>query len=439
MRRMYSFLSLVLAVPVLGNPSPNRQTPMVKAIQRGKPAVVNIHSQKSANIDPSRPNFGAPAPKMNGMGTGVILDERGYVITNYHVIEDVTSINVTLVDGATYSAEVVGRDPETDLALLKINPRQMLQVMPLGASDDLMHGETVIAIGNAFGYEHTITSGIISQLHRDVRLSADQAYKDLIQTDASINPGNSGGPLLNLDGEMIGLNVAIRAGAQGIGFAIPVDEVKRVAAKLMSARQLANLWHGMVCQPVLPDAGGMGRVMVKAVEPGSPAQSAGIRPGDRVLSIANRSLSYPHDVERAIIGRRPHEELNVVLARGSREEHVKLVLQQSKAEQEDGIELVWRRLGLRLAETTSMEGRRAPASVRGGVKVLHVADQSSAQRAGILSGDVLVGLHQWETLSVENIVYVITRQLHDESSPVRFYVLRGGQIHRGYIDIPKEG
>src|SRR6202040_1196844 len=161
--------------------------------------------------------------RVNGMGTGIIIDPRGYIVTNQHVVEDVNVIRIRLSDGTSQSATVIARSQEADLALLKIDVPRPLPTMPLGTSSDLMVGETVIAIGNAYGYEHTVTVGIISAIKRDVTLNKEVSYKALIQTDASINPGNSGGPLLNINGDLIGVNVAIRAGAQGIWIAIPVD------------------------------------------------------------------------------------------------------------------------------------------------------------------------------------------------------------------------
>src|SRR5262249_10808566 len=159
--------------------------------------------------------------RVNGMGTGIIIDPRGYIVTNQHVIEDVSVLRIRLADGSTYIASVFARSPEMDLAIIKIDAREPLPIVLLGTATDLMLGETVIAIGNAFGYEHTVSVGVVSALKRDVSLNKDMSYKSLIQTDASINPGNSGGPLLNVHGELVGVNVAIRAGAQNIGFAIP--------------------------------------------------------------------------------------------------------------------------------------------------------------------------------------------------------------------------
>src|SRR5262249_26959304 len=225
-----------------------RRTPVVDAVERVRAAVVNIHSERTVQ-GPIPEELFSTAPsqnRVNGMGTGIIIDPRGYIITNHHVVEDVSLLRVRLSDGTTSSARVVARDGEADLALLKIDVSRPLPTMPLGAAGDLMVGETVIAIGNAYGYEHTVTVGVVSALKRDVTLNKDISYKALIQTDASINPGNSGGPLVNMHGELVGVNVAIRAGAQGIGFAIPVDSMLRVAADMLSIRKRNSTWHGIV-------------------------------------------------------------------------------------------------------------------------------------------------------------------------------------------------
>ena len=197
--------------------------------------MVNIRGEKTVGPGGATATGGENAHRVNGMGTGVVIDPRGYILTNYHVVEGVREIQVTLSDESRFVATLVARDLETDLAVIKIAAPDKLPVITAGTSSDLMAGESVIAVGNAYGYENTVTRGIISALHRAVQVSDAQYYDDLIQTDASINPGNSGGPLLNIDGEMIGINVAVRAGAQGIGFAIPVDKVMNVAATLLGS------------------------------------------------------------------------------------------------------------------------------------------------------------------------------------------------------------
>ena len=224
-----------------------RRTAVVGAVLRVKGAVVNIHSER--NVTTGDPFQLAPSQnRVNGMGTGILIDPRGYIVTNQHVIEDVSLLRIRLADGSTANAVVVARNPELDLALLKIDVAQALPIMPVGTASDLMVGETVIAIGNAYGYEHTVSVGVVSAIKRDVNLNKDMAYKSLIQTDASINPGNSGGPLVNVNGELVGVNVAIRAGAQGIGFAIPADHMVRAVADMLKTRRRAQTYDGLFCR-----------------------------------------------------------------------------------------------------------------------------------------------------------------------------------------------
>ncbi|MCA9158984.1 MAG: trypsin-like peptidase domain-containing protein, partial [Planctomycetales bacterium] len=227
-----SLLGLSLCFPsafVLADETSSvRRTNTVRAIQTAEPAVVNIEGNK-----PSNPAM-ADSQQVNGMGAGVIIDARGYILTNQHVVQDVGRIEITLHDGTRHIGRLIARDADTDLALVKINSKTPLPVIRCGTSSDLMRGERVIAIGNPFGYHNTVTEGIVSALHRDIPVNGTQNYPDLIQTDASINPGNSGGPLLNADGEMIGINAAVRIGAQGIGFAIPVDKATEIAADMIA-------------------------------------------------------------------------------------------------------------------------------------------------------------------------------------------------------------
>jgi serine protease Do len=425
-----TLLSLVLGTlssPVFAS---NRETPLVQAIKRVRPSVVNIHSQKVVNAGDS-----SPAGRMSGMGTGVVVDERGYIVTNYHVIEDVSSIRVTLVDGSSYAAEVVARDQDTDLAMLHVDAPGPLEIMPFGRSDDLMHGETVVAIGNAFGYEHTITQGIISELHRDVRLSATQpGYRDLIQTDASINPGNSGGPLINIDGEMIGLNVAIRAGAQGIGFAIPVDDVKRVLTKLMSVKRLRGTWHGIVSGS---DGQGV-QVVVHQVEPGSPADRAGVKPGDRLLSVDGRQIHFPYDIERALLDKTARDEVAMRVTRADLEQDLRLALGQAPntTATPRNDETAWTTLGIKLVPFANpTELRKYASDLRGGMVIKDVRAGSPADQAGLSSGDILVGMHQFETVSESHVRYVLDLQQTGQLDRLAFHVVRDGRMYRGWLNI----
>ncbi|MEM8866118.1 MAG: trypsin-like peptidase domain-containing protein, partial [Planctomycetota bacterium] len=291
-------LCLAASTAALAEVAPIRLTPIVRAVRSASPAVVNIQGQKT--VTEATTGAGESSRQVNGMGTGVVIDPRGYILTNHHVIDGVRQINVTLDDRRPYTAHMVAHDKRTDLAVIKVRVSRPLPTINVGTSEDLMPGETVVAVGNAFGYEHTVTQGIISALHRDVQVSETQSYEDLIQTDASINPGNSGGPLLSIEGRMVGVNVAVRAGAQGIGFAIPVDKAMQIAAAMMSVERLENKWHGM--QTVESDNGGR-KLVVSRVSAGSPADRSGLRPGDVIETIGGRNAVRSLDVELALLGK----------------------------------------------------------------------------------------------------------------------------------------
>src|SRR5262245_57415012 len=306
-------IAAFIAAPAVA--SDLRNSPIVKAVHDTEPAVVNIHGHKT--VPAQNASFGTPSPtrQVNGMGTGIVIDPRGYVLTNYHVVEGVSNIQVSLSDGKSTVARLIARDPKTDLAIIKIDMKDSLPVVHFGTSCDLMKGEQVIAIGNAFGYEHTVTRGIISALHRNVQVSDEQKYNDLIQCDASINPGNSGGPLLNIDGEVIGINVAVRVGAQGIGFAIPIDEALEVASRLMSTERLEQTTHGIAgktrCEP------GQRQFVVTSIRPESPAGKAGLKSGDIVTTVGNRRIEAGLDLELAFLGAKPGQDIDVEVLRDS--------------------------------------------------------------------------------------------------------------------------
>ena len=419
-----------------GNP---RYTPVVDLVKRVRGCVVNIHSERSVKAGGPQELFAlAPSQhRVNGMGTGILIDPRGYIVTNHHVVEDVNLLRVRLADGTTSGARVVARDSVNDLALLKIDVGRALPVMPLGTASDLMVGETVVAIGNAYGYDHTVTVGVVSAVHRDVTLNKEISYKSLIQTDASINPGNSGGPLLNIRGELVGVNVAIRAGAQGIGFAIPVDTMMRVAADMMAVRK-AGLTHGLVCRDKVSTPGGRSvqrELVVEAVEPNTPAARAGIKVGDVVVRVGDKDVCCRLELERALYGRPAGERFAVEWRRSGLSQSVELALAAVGPSDVPSGELVWRKTGLRLQRVNAERVGRANRQLHGGLAVEEVRTGSPAEKAGLRRGDIVVGLHQWEMLSPENVVYVLTHPDLATFNPLRFYILRSGQVHRGWLQV----
>jgi serine protease Do len=443
------FVAALPADPGLGTlPPPTvhrdwnlRQTPVVEAVKRVRTAVVNIHSERTVSGQTTPEELLALAPsqnRINGMGTGIIIDPRGYIVTNQHVVEEVNVIRVRLHDGTTATARVLARDTETDLALLKIDVDKPLPVMPLGTASDLMVGETVIALGNAYGYEHTVTLGIVSALGRDVTLNKEVSYKSLIQTCAAINPGNSGGPLVNIFGDLVGVNVAIRAGAQGIGFAIPVDTMIRVSAGLLAARNRSGIAHGLVVKDEIlnprGDNGVQRQAVIDRVDPATPAGKAGVEKGDVVTKVGDAAVASSLDLERAMLDRQVGDKVLLVVKRGGAEQKLELVLEAS-ARPSASPELTWRKLGVRLQNVTADTVTRTHPQLHGGLMVSEIRTDGPAAKAGIQKGDIIIGLHQWEMLTVENVLFVLAHPDLTTFNPVRYYILRNGSVLRGSVSV----
>lgn len=448
-----------------GNP---RETPLVRAVQQSRKSVVNIHTEKMAEDEKESRFFSPRSRKVTGMGTGVIVDERGYIITNYHVIQDVDVITVSIDGGAAFEGRPVSYDRQHDLAIIRIHSTDPLTVMPMGTSSDLMLAENVYAVGNAFGYEHTITAGIISALHRDVEVDETQSYENLIQTDAAINPGNSGGPLLNLNGEVIGINVAIRSGAQRIGFAIPIDDARKTIARLMSVERLNGLPHGLSTTDVKNAS--EKKLVVEQVNTGSAGDLCGIRNGDVIRSIRGISIFDGTDLERSLLDLPRGKVVDVVLTRDGREQTLQFTVGVGKqsatpvaavsqqevvvAETErttDGIPAIqtsppispeeqvmlraWELLGLRLENLTDAEkmeisgreypGPKGPVRYNGGLRVVSVRPDSVASQF-VRDGDILLGLDGYETLGAANLSYILGDARISKMSSLKCQIYRQG-------------
>jgi serine protease Do len=442
------FVAVTLLSPALRaedakRPGSPRRTQTVEVVDRVKASVVNIHSERTItdardfdrHLDVSRTQ-----QRVNGMGTGIVIDPRGYLITNHHVVDEVQLLRVRLHDGTTLPARVIAKDPEQDLAVIKVDPPKPLPVIPLGTSSDLMLGEPVIAIGNAFGYEHTVTTGIVSALKRDVTLNKEVSYKSLIQTSAGINPGNSGGPLLNVYGELIGVNVAIRAGAQNIAFALPIDNVLKVTAEMLSTRKRAGLSHGLALRDAVDSSDNPIKrwAVVDQVEPGSAAAQAGLKAGDVIEKVGDVSVKCALDVERAyldqpagskleLIARRSRDELKTAIALKSAGRIVPAIPVGASGDQ------IWKRLGIKIDVVSAESVTRVNKDLRGGLLITDVNPESPAARAGFLKGDILIGLHQWETISSENVSFVLNHPDIAGFSPIKFFLIREGQLRRGFL------
>jgi S1-C subfamily serine protease len=272
----------------------------VSVYQKASPSVVNVISTVI-----TRDFFLNPIPR-EGSGSGSVIDTQGHILTNNHVIRDAQKLEVTLADGSKWPAKLVGTDPDNDLAVMKIEaPAEKLKPLPLGDTRQLQVGLKVLAIGNPFGLGLTLTTGIISSLGRTIRSEVGSMIEDLIQTDASINPGNSGGPLLNSDGEMIGINTAIispTGGSVGIGFAIPVNTAKRIVPQLVSKGYVVYPYAGATVQPLFPELARVLKLkvekgaMVIDVAPGSPADKAGLKGGNQQIQVGNVQLTVGGDI-----------------------------------------------------------------------------------------------------------------------------------------------
>jgi serine protease Do len=430
--------SFACGVPQAGAQE-SRRSALVVAVEHARSAIVNIHGEKTipAETAAAEKSGGKPeAKRVNGMGTGVLVDERGYILTNFHVVDGVKKITVTTADRETFIAQLVSRDTKTDLAVIKIKSHEKLPVIDIGTSSDLMPGETVIAVGNAYGYEHTVTRGIISALHRTVQVSDAQNYEDLIQTDASINPGNSGGPLLNIEGKMIGLNVAVRAGAQGIGFAIPADKVLEVAADLLSTRRLDHTWHGLIAKPVIDDEG----VVLESVDDQSPAAESGLQSGDIIRAVGRQHVCRALDLERALLGHHPGEKIPVEAQRDGQRLQVSLVLASAPEAAEEPGDPIWEMIGLDARPIAARQFQHHPRTrYRGGLLVQDVRPESPAAKQGIRRGDILVGMHIWETVSLDNLTYILNRADLANLEPLKFYLLRENepQTLYGFLQITR--
>jgi serine protease Do len=337
--------------------------------------------------------------RTNSLGSGFIISKDGYIVTNHHVVAKADEIEATLRGSEeSYPAEVVGSDPETDLALLKIDVQRDLPVLDFGNSDKLEPGEWVVAIGNPFGLDHTVTAGIISAKGRVIGAGA---YDNFLQTDASINPGNSGGPLLNLDGEVVGINTAIVASGQGIGFAIPSNMAKEVIAQLKEYKKVRRGWLGVTIQDVdenTAKALGLSEpkgALVASIEPGDPAAQAGIQVGDVIIAVNGQSIEDARDLTRTIGQMTPGETIELTVWRESQVKEIQVKLGERSAQMAQregdgpGPDLAGT-LGMQLKPVNEREAKALGLETPQGLVVTEVKPGSPAAEAELRPGDVII-------------------------------------------------
>ncbi len=401
-------LFLCASVPALGAEGP-RETPVVLAVRRAAPAVVNISTEivtRTANPFRSRNpffdeffrDFFGDAPPLEhrerSLGSGVIIAGDGTILTNEHVVANANRIWVTLASGAEYEARLVGADARTDLAVLRVEAPEELPAVTLGTSADLMIGETVIAIGNPFGLSHTVTTGVVSAVNRTIRGGDNQVYTDFIQTDAAINPGNSGGPLLNILGEMVGLNAAIYQRAEGVGFAIPVDKARRIVENLISYGEVHRAWLGVHVQDLTLElarhfgvAAG-GGVLVSRVFDGGPAEEGGLRRGDILAGLDERPLKDRESFFERLAGYTAGSELHFDVLRDGAPRRLNVVAREIPSAYVMELGRSW--LGIDVEENSPALARRHGLLTAAGLRVVRVTSGGASARAGLEPGDVVL-------------------------------------------------
>ena len=426
---------------------PRRQTPVVKAVQQTSPAVVNISSEyevasrnlpfSAFGMDPFFDSFfkdffdqgSEHRRKRTSLGSGVIIDgSRGLILTNTHVIEKTAKIKVALNDEREFEAKIVGADPDTDLAVLRIDTQKPLPAVAMGNSDDLMIGETVIAIGNPFGFSNTVTTGVVSAVNRSIR-TGDRVYHDFIQTDASINPGNSGGPLLNINGDLIGINTAIYAKAQGIGFAIPINTAKRIVADLIQFGEVIPAWIGLTVQGVdkkLAQYLGIEKAkgaIVIGVEAESPAADADIIEGDLLVSIGSREIGSLLEYQTVMRGYAAGDSFKIGLMRNNQKKVV--ALKAGVFPEDRALDLAYRLMGIRVEDINFQKQAGIKGLPAEGVVISDVAPRSQLAGIGARNGDIIRQLDEIKIRSLTDFKKTIVKY-HLKSSVI-VLLQRGNQ------------
>ncbi|MGH7969482.1 MAG: trypsin-like peptidase domain-containing protein, partial [Limisphaerales bacterium] len=395
-RQLIPGLVLMLASAPVGASEPDvRRDAAVLATEQVLPSVVNIATESVIEYhdwydDLLRRFYGRssdnPVREEQSLGSGVIIDEEGYVLTNYHVVRRATRIQVKLWDGREYEAEPVVATEGTDVALLKLKtkPGEKFKSIRFAADDDLLLGETVLALGNPYGLGGSVTKGILSSKNRRPANGNEPLnVQDWLQTDAAINPGNSGGPLVNLRGELIGLNVAVYMDEQGqrgmgVGFSIPVKQISAALSRFFTPEVTDSLWFGAQIKST------SGSLVVASVQPGSPAARAGLQAGDRVMEVNGHPTRHPIDCNRLLVAGREHSP-TLAVARGSERRSLKVQMRPIE-------DLVRHKLGMTLQQDPLKAGRRPLGDIGDGMYIDDVDRNGPAAQAGLTRGYLLTSV-----------------------------------------------
>jgi Do/DeqQ family serine protease len=432
----------------LGDQVFSRENSIVRAVRKISPAVVNISTSKlvERGVNPfflqenddffNRffRDFFEPRKRQyvkNSLGSGVIIDSaHKYILTNHHVIVRASKIAITLANQQEFEARVVGTDPESDLAVLKIETEIELPSITMGRSNDLMIGETVIAIGNPFGLSHTVTTGVISALNRSVRTESG-IYHNFIQIDASINPGNSGGPLLNINGELIGINTAIYSGAEGIGFAIPIDRAKGIVSDLINYGQVHTAWLGITVQDLnenlinyfhLPVKYG---ALITEILDGSPAKKKGLKRGDVITEIKKNKIKSSRDYYDHLSQHTANEIIHLVFFRNGIKQRISI--KATPFPPDLALDLAFERLGFRVEELNRSLAIKYRLKEREGLVIVAIKKGSQADSIGLVPGDLIRGINDLSVNTKEDFRKAVIRYRLKERITV--LIQRGWRVY----------
>jgi serine protease Do len=431
---LHSVIGLIALMPGLARGDDNsravRMTPIAKVFQEASPAVVNLSTTQIVTVrDPFMSMLDevferAPRSRQyqtHSVGSGFLIHQDGYIVTNAHVVFQAAEIKAVFADGKELTAEQIAIDREHDLAVLKVDAPKPLPHLRVGHSDDLMPGETVIAIGNPFGFQNTVTAGIISALNRELKFSNNVTYSGLIQTDASINPGNSGGPLLNVLGELIGINCAIRGDAQNIGFAIPIDRLHELLPEMLDIQRLRHVDFGLHFDGTRPSS--RKGVVVKSVDKDSSAALAGLAPGDVVTAIdgapTNNFVQVFSMLRSAPVG----AKLAFTVNRGTETKSIRLAIAEPKGI--DSQKVMLARFGISVEDLTPDDLKRIGMKRPGGLMVREVRRGSIAAREGLSSGDIITMFGGWPVSSLSGLGQLLEQVESGDGIPFRVLRISG--------------
>lgn len=417
MKGLNIFLALLLGL-WSGLPAPaafDRRTPVVVAVEKALPSVVNIGTERIVKVVYRDPFFNLrslahggfiprdlplPPPvtrerRQYSVGSGIVVDPAGYLLTNYHVIEQTSRVRVMLGDQEIYEATLLAGDPLNDLALLKIDPTHPLQAIAFAADDDLLLGETVIALGNPYGFSQTVTVGVLSGINREARYEDRVVYRDILQTDAAVNPGNSGGPLVNINGELIGVNVQVLQPAQNIGFAVPVKRARALLARWLSPRVLRKMWIGF--EPSWTN--GVLRV-------GSAPQDL-LPAGAEIRAVDGKPVADLLDFNQAVLAHQIGDQVTLTVR--TNEEDREATLGVAALPKVSGEQLARQTLGLVLSDTTPDQAVKA--GFRNGLGIKGVLADGAAERSKLRPGLLLTRIDETEIRTLDDVAEALENVL----------------------------